>query len=120
MAIIYFNSLNKNLKKAIYSKSISSDDLKKIYEEFKEKNKKKQKTLNIVMVCVAFMFILIEVLSFSKAKNAEFAKIMLLFTIPLLAIIYLIVYFTQIGLIKIQFNNAIKKNYPELANELKI
>ena len=37
MANIYYNTLNKELNRAIYSKSISPEDLKKIYEKFKEK-----------------------------------------------------------------------------------
>ena len=120
MINIYYNTLNKELKKAIYTRALSSEQLKNIYTQIKQKNDKKKKTINIVMICVAFMFILMEILSFSKTDNPEFAKTMLLFNLPIIVIIYVLVYFTQIGIMKIQFNGAIKKNYPELANELQL
>ena len=115
---IYYNTLNKELKKAINSKTISSDDLKKIYEGLKEKNNKKKKTINIVMVCVILMFAIMGFPILTKSNDTGLIKFMLLLLIPSLVIIYFLVYFTQIGLIKMQFNNAIKKNYPELAKEL--
>ena len=118
MANIYYNTLNKELNRAIYSKSISPEDLKKIYEKFKEKNNKKKKILNITMICVALMFILMEIPIFLKIDDIEYAKMILLFSIPIFVILYFAIYYTQVGLIKSQFDSAIKKNYPELANEL--
>ena len=117
---IYYNTLNKELKKAINSKSISVEDLKKVYENLKMKNSKKKKTINLIMIIVIVIFGILGIPTFINSGNPEFTKFMLLFLIPIIIVIYGIVYFTQIGLIKIQFNNAIKKNYPELVDDLKL
>ena len=117
---IYYNTLNKELKKAIDSKSISVEDLKKVYENLKIKNNKKKKTINLVTTIVIVISVILGIPRFINSNTPEFTKFMLLLLIPLIVVIYGIVYLTQVGLIKIQFNYAIKKNYPELANELKL
>ena len=120
MAKIYFKTLNKELKKAINTKTISEEDLKKIYTNLKEKTQKKKKTMNIVMLIVIAMFIIMGIPTVTKANDQEMTKFLIMLFVPIIAIIYLIIYFTQIGIIKIQFNNAIKKNYKELEKKLKL
>lgn len=117
---ISYNSLDTELKKAIRAKSFSSDELKKIYTQIKQENDKKKKTLNKVMIFIIIIFFLMTILTLSKKTDTGHAIISLLFTIPAIAIVYAVLYFTQIGIMKMQFNNAIKKSYPELANEIKL
>ncbi|MBP3921050.1 MAG: hypothetical protein J6D28_05750 [Bacilli bacterium] len=117
---IYYDTLNKELKKAIYSKSISSEDLKSIYKNIRLKNQKKKKTINITMILVFFMFFIMSIPIFLNANDSGMIKFFILLFIPLFAIIYGVVYFTQCGILKLQFNKAIKDNYPELYNELKL
>jgi len=118
MVSFYYNTLNKELKKAIYAKSISTEDLRRIYEKIKQENNKKKKTINMVMIFLAVLLIIICVTTSFEIEDLEFMKFMLLLLIPIIAIIYFLVYFSQIGIMKMQFNRAIKKNYPELASEL--
>ena len=115
---IHYVKLNKELKKRINEKTIPADELKKVYENFIVSINKKKKTINIVMIIVAVLFGVMLLPIITKASDPKLTKFMLTMIIPAIVIIYLAVYFTQVGLIKTQFNNAIKKNYPELAKEL--
>ena len=72
----------------------------------------------MIIIIVMFRVMLLPIIT--KTNDPKLTKFMIMFIIPTIAIIYLIVYFTQVGLIKSQFDNAIKKNYPELIEELKI
>ena len=74
---IYYNTLNKELKKAIASKSISVEDLKNVYENIKIKNNKKKKTINLVMIIVIVIFIILGIPAFINSNNPEFTKFML-------------------------------------------
>ena len=120
MARFYYATLNKELKESICARALSPEQLKVTYARIKNQKNKKMKTLNIVMVCVAVGAIVMEALTFSKINNQEVIVLMLLLTIPIIAVVYALVYVSQIGIITIQFNAAIRKGYPELANELKL
>ncbi len=120
MATIYYSTLNKNLKRAINSKTISEEDLRKIYTNLKENLNRKKKTMNIVMIIIIVMFIMMGIPTVTRANNPEMTKFFIMLFVPVIAIIYGIVYFTQFGLIKIQFNKAIKNNYPELSEKIKL
>ena len=118
MARIYYMKLNNELKKAINEKTISEADLKKVYDKFMESRAKKKKTIDIVMAIVIAMFAIMTIPMLNKAGDPRLTKFMLTFIIPVLIVIYVLIYFTQIGLVKTQFDNAIRKNYPNLAKEL--
>lgn len=120
MATIHYNTLNYELKKAIKTKSLSQEDLKTIYTKMKESNKKKKKTTNIVMIVVLVIFLLTGLPVIMQADDPKLTKFMITFFIPIYIIIYALVYITQFGIVKLQFNSIVKKNYPELADEIKL
>jgi len=120
MATIYYSTINNELKKAINSKSISEEELKKIYVNLKENLKKKKKTINIVMIVVLAIFIMMGIPTVARANDSEMTKFFIMLFVPVFALIYVIVYLTQFGLIKMQFNKAIKNNYPELSEKIKL
>ena len=120
MPAIYYNTLNGELKKAISARAFSVAQLLDIHANIKEELDKKKKVLNIVMICVAVVFIVMGAMTCIKAGNPDLTKFMILLFVPVIEIMYFLVYFTQVGLMKTQFNNAIKKNYPELEEDLKL
>ena len=71
----------------------------------------------MIVMLVVFALTIVPVISKS---DPDMTKFMIKFMIPIYILIYLIVYITQIGILKLQFNQAIKKNYPDLADEIKL
>ena len=120
MASFYYVTLNKELKKSIYAKALSPEQLKDVYARIKQNKDKQKKVIKIVMLCITIMSILMDVVTFQNRHDPELFVFMLLLTIPLIVIICALVYFSQIGIITIQFNRAIEKSYPELAGKLKL
>ena len=120
--LIYINyaCLDKGLKKAIYSKTISVEDLKKVYASLKAESNRKKKVLNIVIPIIFVVSFLLFIPSIAMEGHLDIIIPAILITALFLAIIYGIVYLLQIGIIKIQFNKAIKNNYPNLEKELKL
>lgn len=118
--VLYYNTLNKDLKKEIRSKSISDEELKEISEKMRLENKKKQKVMNIVMISIFVLFIIMAITMVIREENFVMNINILLMPIVLFAIIYGIVYISQFGIIKLQFNRIIKKYYPDIADEIKL
>ena len=120
MARIYYNTLNKELKNKIDKKELSKDDLRKLYKRFIDNINKKKRTINVVMILVICLFFVMTMPVIMKASDPKLTKFMLLIIIPTIIFIYILIYYTQVGLIKTQLENAIKKNYPEMIQELEL
>ena len=120
MATIYYNTLNRDFKKALKNKTFSNEDLRKVFEKIKTENNKKKKTINIVMIALLVLMVIMMFPTIINSNNPDMTKFMIKFMIPIYILIYAIVYITQIGILKLQFNQAIKKNYPDLADEIKL
>ena len=120
MYFISINFLNKALKQAIESKSISPEELKDVSARMREKAKKDTKLIAIIIACFVALILVFGAISFGKEGNTEAILPVVLSMIPGGAFIFGFVWLLQVGIVKMQFNSAVKKYYPEIAGELKI
>ena len=121
MVYINFQTLNSNLKKAIKDKSLKPDELKAVSAKMKAEHKKTFKIASIVMACfTVFIAIMMTIGLIGDKADSGAILFSLLIMIPAMALVWGIVWFTQIGIVKIQFNSTVKKSYPELFEEVKI
>lgn len=118
--LIQFNTLNYKLKKAIKERALTPEQLRATAENLKKQNSKTTKLLAIIMVAVfvlisgCFIFMAVsdggDVLDWVKKS---------IFSIPLYFVGFGVMWVLQCGIVKLQFNSAVKKYYPELAAEVK-
>ena len=118
MYFISIRTLNWQLKKAIYSKSLTTEELKKVSEDIREKQKQLQKVIIAITVFVIILFLTFIVMGIMK--GILFTPSMIFGIIAIIPIIYVVCYFTQIGILKMQYNRAIRKNYAESFEDLKV
>ncbi len=120
MATIHYRTLNMQLKRAIVNRSLSEDQLREAAENVKAGNKKTMKTINIAMIICAVIFLIMFVPVIRENGDPKFIGIMLAIIVGSLAFVYAIIYELMVGVLKGQFNKAVKKGYPEMAKELKV
>ena len=121
MAVIHFKTLNANLQESIRLSKVPEKNVIDVSSQLKAENKKNFKVLSIVMGAVAVL--LGGNLAYVLISKPEFQEALLqwiLGFVAIFAIIYLITYLCICGIIKIQFNGALKEGYPELYKEHKI
>ncbi len=120
MATIHYRTLNMQLKRAIVNRSLSEDQLREAAENVKAGNKKTMKTINIAMIICAVIFLIMFVPVIRENGDPKFIGIMLAIIVGSLAFVYAAIYELMVGVLKGQFNKAVKKGYPEMAKELKV
>ena len=121
MAVISYKTLNSNLDESLRKAKVPEKNLAEISESIKEGSKKDTKLVIIIMVVVAVM--LGGFLGYSMFNNADMQAAMLQWIIGyvvLIGVLFLLVYFANVGLLKLQFNSAIKEGYPELYKQYKV
>ncbi len=121
MAVIHFKTMNTNLQESIRMAKVPEKNVIDVSQKLKSENKKNFKVLSIVMAAVAV--ILGGNLAYVLIKNPSMQDALLQWIIgyiAIVAIIYFLVYLCICGIIKIQFNGALKEGYPELYKEHKI
>lgn len=118
MYFISIRTLDWQLKKAIYSQSLTKEELEKISEGIREKQKQLQKLIIAITIFVAILFVIFIVMGITRGM--PFALPIMLGMMVTVPIIYFICYITQIWILKIQYNKAIRKNYNDFFDELKV
>lgn len=109
----YYRTLNYELKKAIKQRKLSPDELKKIYIKLKKENDEKEKNIKKIMIALFILFLLFYILTLCVYGFTLSSLLLFVF-------VYAFIYYTQIGMLKREFNRVVKKSYPELANEIKL
>jgi hypothetical protein len=115
--VISFNTLNSNLRKAIKEKTLSPEELRSVSVRMKASHKKTTKLFTIILGVFVVFFGTIMALGMSK--GGVFLPSIVMF-VASMAAAWAIIWFTQVGIIKLQFNGLIKKYYPELYSEVKV
>lgn len=121
MSTIHFKTSNSNLQESIRLAKMPEKNVIDVSKQLKADNKKNFKIFNIVMGAVALLFG--GNLAYLMIIKSEFREAMLqwiLGFVAIIAIIYFGTYLCVCGIIKIQFNGALKEGYPDLYKEHKI
>ena len=121
MATIRFKTLNSNLADALSSGKVPEKNVAEISENLKQSTKKDLKISAIVMGIVTVMmggYLTYTLIASSGLHDAIPQFIGGFFAI--IAFLCVVVYFAFVGIIKIQFNHALKEGYPELYKQYKI
>ena len=120
MATIHYRTLSMDLKKAIVNKYLTEDQLKETSERMKEDNRKYVKRINVIVIVVAVIFVIMSIQPMMNIGDPKFIVMMIGIIIGSLALVYVLSYFAMVGIVKCQYNSAVKKYYPEIADEVKI
>lgn len=92
-----------------------------VSNQMKEDHKKNLKVISIVMAAVAVILGVNSVYIMIKSPSMQDVLFQwILGFVAIFAVIYFLVYLCVCGIIKIQFNSALKEGYPELYKEHKI
>ena len=122
MAVISFKTLNNNVQDAISTGKFPEKNLRELSANLKASQKKEFKFM-IIFVAIMAVFIggLFGYILYSNPVEVhEHLLGWILGYLGIVAIIFLGCYLTQIGIIKGQFNIALREGYPELYKELKL
>lgn len=118
--LIQFNTLNYKLKKAIKERALTPEQLRATAEGLKKENLKITKILAIVM---AALFVILSgvfiFMAISDDGDVLGWVIKSFLSIPAYVAGFGIMWVLQCGIVKMQFNSAVKKYYPELNGEVK-
>ena len=121
MAVISFKTLNNNVQDAISTGKFPEKNLRELSAQLKTSQKKEIKTMFII---VGVMSVIIGGLFgytvYTSPGMQENLLGWILGYLGLIAFMFVAAYFTQIGIIKGQFNIALREGYPELYKELKL
>lgn len=122
MAVISFKTLNNNVQDAISMGKFPEKNLRELSAQLKASQKKEIKTMFIIVGVMAVLIggLFGYILYSNPVEVQEHLLGWILGYLGIVAIIFLGSYFTQIGIIKGQFNIALREGYPELYKELKL
>ena len=121
MATISFKTLNNNVQDAISTGKFPEKNLREMSAQLKASQKKDIKLICIIVGIMAV--ILGGFFGYTVYTSPEMQQHLLgwiLGYLGLIAFCFVGAYFTQIGIIKGQFNIALREGYPELYKELKL
>ena len=110
-----------NIKAAVYSKQ----ELDEIYGGLREKadaGRKKMKTVRIIIAAIYVLAVLPAIKSVADMGDSGFGWVILsaLLPLPFFALGYALARWHTYGMFCSQFNKAVRKGYPELAEEYKL
>lgn len=121
MAVISFKTLNNNVQDAISTGKFPEKNLRELSANLKASQKKDFKfTIIIVAIMAVFIGGLFGYMIYNSLEMQQHLLGWILGYLGIVAIIFLGSYFTQIGIIRGQFNIALREGYPELYKELKL
>ncbi|MCR5616695.1 MAG: hypothetical protein K6F83_00205 [Clostridiales bacterium] len=121
MAVIWYKTMNSNLQDSLRKGKVPEKNVLELSEKIKAENKKNFKTLSVVM---AIIFVMMGgYMTFVLASNSDLQDALLQWIISFLviyAIIFIGTYLAVGGIMKIQFNGAVREGYPELYSKCKV
>ena len=108
--LIQFNTLNYKLKKAIKERALTSEQLRATAENLRKENRKITKILAIIMVTV-FVLVSGSFIFMAVSDRGDVLGWILksVYSIPLYFAGFGIMWVLQRGIVKLQFNHAVKK-----------
>ena len=118
---ISFNTLNYQLSKAIENKELTPEELRSVAEKMRAEHKKTMKISSIVIGAVMLFLIIMAIIFGAKdGMKAEAVLSMAGGFVALIVVVFALVWVSQVGIVKFQFNSKVKKYYPELAGEVRV
>ena len=117
---MYFRYLRKQFKEQMEAHALSEDELREAAGGLKKKQKKMFIWWIVATVFIDGLLIFNLINQIIKGTNPDSLPVGIAGTALLSIIVGAFFYFPFLGIIKIQFNKALKENYPELLNELKL
>lgn len=122
MAVISFKTLNNNVQDAISQGKFPEKNLRELSAQLKASQKKEIKFMFIIVgIMAVFIGGLFGYILYSNPVEVQEHLLgWILGYLGIIAVIFAGCYFTQIGIIKGQFNIALREGYPELYKELKL
>ena len=121
MAVISFKTLNNNVQDAISTGKFPEKKLRELSANLKASQKKDFKfTIIIVAIMAVFIGGLFGYMIYNSLEMQQHLLGWILGYLGIVVIVFLGSYLTQIGIIRGQFNIALRKGYPELYKELKL
>ncbi len=114
---IYYNKLNKEVKKNIKEKRYSRTELKEVYDALKKTQELRSRTFRKVMVMVIAIIAALNLMMIP----ANLPPQLLLFTLSVTLVCgvgaLIVCWVLMFGILKIQFNTVVDKAYPENMGE---
>lgn len=117
---MFYRFLNARFKEDMRTHSLSEDELRQAAGDLKKKQKKMFIWWIVATVFVDGLLIYYITSQAIKGLNTDPIPVEIVCTTLLSIAVCLLFYFAFLGIIKIQFNKALKNYYPDLLNELKL
>ena len=121
MAVISYKKLNDKLQESLAAGKVPEKNVREISAQLKAQSKRELKTAAIITGVIAVVFG--GMLTGLIINTKDMQENMLWWIIGYLALmgfIFLAGYMMSVGIIKLEFNSAIKEGYPELYKECKV
>ncbi len=121
MAVISYKKLNDKLQESLSLGKLPEKNVRELSAQLKAQQKKEIKTSAIITGVLAVIFggILTSVIITSKSIQADILWWILGY-LALVAFMFFVSYMVSIGIIKLEFNSALKDGYPDLYKECKV
>lgn len=113
MASIYITQLDSKIKSNILQNQYTVEEMLQIKESINSEIKKKKKTFLMVVIMLTSIVVLMFASLYMIMGLKEVFFVTLGMTVGAMAIIIVFVWFLTMGLLKIQYNQLIKKAYSE-------
>ncbi|WP_066889743.1 hypothetical protein [Clostridium nigeriense] len=118
MPAIYISKLNNEVKKNIRNRKYSLEEVEHIKANISQTiNMRKKSIPKIIAIFVGVIFTIL-ILGIIKAGIDKVMIFSVLTTIPIVVIIMGFIWFSGIGILKIEYNMAVRKGYPEYVDRL--
>ncbi len=118
MARIYITKLNTEVKKNLLQKNYSVDQVLQVKESVNQILDNRKKGMRLAMILGAAVVVMILVMTaMTMGLNKAFWVVSGM-TAGMVILIFVLVWYLNLGLIKGQYNGAVKKAYPDDAERL--
>lgn len=121
MSVISYKKLNDKLQDSLATGKLPEKNVRALSEQLKAQNKKEIKTTAIITGVLAVIFGGILTAMIISSKSMQSALLWwIIGYFALVGFMFFAGYIVSIGIIKLEFNSALKEGYPELYKECKI
>jgi hypothetical protein len=121
MATIHYEKLSPQVKKKMKDRAYSVEELQLLQEGIKMRRLEKMKAFKRVIIIMSIIFVMLIGMTFMSAMkmpNVNMSVIVMtsVMTAVICVMVLILTKFLGVDLVRNQFMNQIKKNYPEHAN----
>ena len=117
---MFWRTLNGKFRNLMRNHELSDEELRKASDDLKSTQQKVFIGYVIGMLILVGLFIWHIIEQYYHPTNTDPFYVTVLGAIILIIVAGVFFYFITMGIIKIQFNNELKKDYPHLYDEIKL